>query len=168
MQVRVSTRSWVSFSRSLCLVRTCQQLSCPSLDVGCRGRRALIIVRLFVRTRCLSRSTMESTGERIVCMAQSSDGILLAWGTEQGFIIIVNTDTGDQLAAWKGHHGPVEAMCFSPSNTVLCSCGIDLRPSIPMQEYMLLSPDAQEALPRKGSVINWDLERWIMLRMKKR
>ena len=101
-------------------------------------------------------------------MAQSSDGVLLAWGSELGYISIVNTDTGDQLALWKAHQGPVEGLGFSPENTVLSSCGIDLRPSIPMQEYMLLSPDAQEALPRKGSVINWDLERWIMLRMKKR
>ena len=103
-----------------------------------------------------------------MCIVQSSDGVLLAWGTELGYIVIVNTDTGDQLALWKAHHGPVEAITFSPCNTVLCSCGIDLRPSIPMQEYMLLSPDQQESLPRKGSVINWDLERWIMLRMKKR
>jgi WD40 repeat protein len=111
---------------------------------------------------------MEGTGERIECMAQSSDGVLLAWGTELGYIFIVNTDTGDQLALWKAHFSQVEGLCFSPSNTTLTSCGIDLKPTGTTDDYKQLSPEAQEKMPRSSSVIMWDLERWIMLRMKSR
>jgi WD40 repeat protein len=101
-------------------------------------------------------------------MAASSDGVLLAWGTELGNIFIVNTDTGDQLAMWRAHWHAVESLTFSPDNTALTSCGVDIRPSIPKEEYMLLTPEEQEAMPRRCSVVKWDLERWIMQRMKTR
>ena len=51
-------------------------------------------------------SDSETVGKQVLCMAQSSDGLLLAWGTEIGNICIVNTDTGDQLAMWRAHFGP--------------------------------------------------------------
>jgi WD40 repeat protein len=101
-------------------------------------------------------------------MAQSSDGLLLAWGTELGYIFIVNTDTGDQLTMWKAHFSQVEGLCFSPSNTTLASSGLDLKSACTTDEVMHLSPDAQEKVPRMSSVVMWDLERWIMLRMKSR
>ena len=62
-------------------------------------------------------SNKEETGSRVVCMAASSDGVLLAWGTEIGWIFIVNTDTGDQLLTWQAHFGIGTALtsrvCFS-------------------------------------------------------
>mmetsp|Transcript_66962 Transcript_66962/g.108585 ORF Transcript_66962/g.108585 Transcript_66962/m.108585 type:complete len:735 (+) Transcript_66962:441-2645(+) len=122
--------------------------------------------RHTVEGRC--ESDAENSGKQIVVMAQSSDGLLLAWGTELGFIFIVNTDTGDQLAQWRAHFGTVESVCFSPDNTILASCGIDLRPSMAKEQYMLLTPDLQDALPRQSSVVKWDLERWLMMRMKSR
>lgn len=122
--------------------------------------------RHTVEGRC--ESDAENSGKQIVCMAQSCDGLLLAWGTELGTIFIVNTDTGDQLAQWRAHFSTVESLCFSPDNTILASCGLDLRPSMAMDQYMLLTPEQQDAMPRKSSVVKWDLERWLMLRMKKR
>ena len=62
----------------------------------------------------------------------------------------------------------VESVCFSPDNTILASCGIDLRPSMAKEQYMLLTPDLQDALPRQSSVVKWDLECWLMMRMKSR
>jgi WD40 repeat protein len=101
-------------------------------------------------------------------MSQSSDGLLLAWGTELGYVFIVNTDTGDQLAMWKAHFSQVEGLCFSPNNTVLASSGIDLKPAVATDESVQLSPEEQEKMPRLSSVVLWDLERWIMVRMKSR
>ena len=42
-----------------------------------------------------------------------------AWGTDLGTIFVVNTDTGDVLAQWRAHFGKVEALSFSPDNTVI-------------------------------------------------
>lgn len=126
----------------------------------------------FLSARCVFAPSAYceamATWQQIVCMAQSSDGVLLAWGTEVGNIFIVNTDTGDQLAQWRAHYSAVEGLAFSPDNTVLTSSGIDIRPSIPMEEYMLLTSEQQEAMPRRCSVVKWDLERWMMQRMKSR
>jgi hypothetical protein len=69
---------------------------------------------------------------------------------------------------WKAHFSQVEGLCFSPSNTVLASSGIDLKPAVATDESVQLSPEEQEKMPRLSSVVLWDLERWIMVRMKSR
>jgi len=51
---------------------------------------------------------------------------------------------------------------------VLASSGIDLKPAVATDESVQLSPEEQEKMPRLSSVVLWDLERWIMVRMKSR
>jgi len=124
---------------------------------------------------------------KIMCVAASADGALLAWGTDTGMLSVVAVDTGDQLALWKGHYGPVYSINFSPNHKSLVSCGRDLNPTMPPDQVraprcpasalraaharnptqvVQLSPEEMDALPRKHSVVRWDLEQWIKRRLK--
>ena len=37
----------------------------------------------------------------------------------------------------------VESLCFTPNNTVLTSCGVDLKPLVKMEEFNMLTPEQQ-------------------------
>mmetsp|Transcript_42446 Transcript_42446/g.99660 ORF Transcript_42446/g.99660 Transcript_42446/m.99660 type:complete len:783 (+) Transcript_42446:155-2503(+) len=116
--------------------------------------------------RCVSEDPWIPT--TINCLSVSSDGALAAWGTEKGQISIVATDTGDQLALWKAHYHHVYSLSFSPDDKSLLSSGLDIHPSMSAEEAATLSPEEIELLPRKSSVLRWDLEGWLKTRMKAR
>ena len=84
---------------------------------------------------------------KIMCVAASADGALLAWGTDTGMLSVVAVDTGDQLALWKGHYGPVYSINFSPNHKSLVSCGRDLNPTMPPDQVRAPRP----ALPGQRS-----------------
>jgi hypothetical protein len=75
-----------------------------------------------------------------MCVAASADGALLAWGTDTGMLSVVAVDTGDQLALWKGHYGPVYSINFSPNHKSLVSCGRDLNPTMPPDQVRAPRP----------------------------
>ena len=57
--------------------------------------------------------------------AFSPDAAFLATGGETGRIRIYRVDTLDQISDCNNHYKAIRALCFSPSSTLLVSCGDD-------------------------------------------
>jgi WD40 repeat protein len=63
--------------------------------------------------------------QAINTFAFSMDGRRVAAGDQQGTVCLWDSDTGRQLASWKGHVGAVNAVAFSRDNRIVASAGAD-------------------------------------------
>lgn len=63
---------------------------------------------------------------QVLNLAASYDGMLLAWGTDEGKICLISTETAEKLAMWQAHNGPVADLHFSPCSKKLFSVGEDI------------------------------------------
>jgi len=114
--------------------------------------------------KCIVRNSTNQ--ERVLNVTCSSDGVLIAWGTDHGKICLVSTSTADQLAVWHAHNGPVIDLQFSPDNKKLLSVGEDIH-EVQIEGADEIDQTAKN-LPRKHSVLLWALEDWVKARMKRR
>ena len=74
--------------------------------------------------KCVTRNSANQ--ERVMCITTTTDGLLIAWGTDHGKICLISSVTADQLAVWKAHNGPVMDISFSPDSKKILSVGEDI------------------------------------------
>src|SRR5262245_50755188 len=83
---------------------------------------------------------------RVVALAFSPDGKMLASGSDDATIKLWDVTTGKERATLKGHVGGICSVAFSPDGGTLASVGTIFAPL-----------DAPPPWPHKGELIVWDL-----------
>ena len=70
-------------------------------------------------------TTLKTGSEHVTSLALSSDGLIIAAGTEQGSIIFWHGRSGRPLLKKRPHNGPVASLCFCHDNRFFASSGSD-------------------------------------------
>jgi WD40 repeat protein len=81
------------------------------------------LVELDVPSLAVRRSVVVREGEWLVAAAASSR--LLAFGTDSGRIVVVNSSSLDLIADWRGHGARISALAFDESEGRLWSTAWD-------------------------------------------
>jgi WD40 repeat protein len=110
----------------------------------------------------------------VVSVAVSPDGVHMAWGTQEGSLVVWDYQTQTLVRRLAGHLGAVEALSFSPDGSRLASGGDDYRlylwevgswertqlvGAVNSVKSLVFSPDGRRLAAGVGTEVTiWDLD----------